>query len=144
MTNKGFLIIDRSILPPCYEQVIKAVKLVENEGKSVSNVCKELDISRSTYYKYKDKVFEMSMSYDRKAIISIRAEHEKGVLSNVLNSIAGYQGNILTINQEMPIHNMAYITVTLETKDLTVSVYELTAELKKVPKVREVSLLAFE
>ncbi len=144
MTNKGFLIIDRSILPPCYEQVIKAVKLVENEGKSVSNVCKELDISRSTYYKYKDKVFEMSMSYDRKAIISIRAEHEKGVLSNVLNSIAGYQGNILTINQEMPIHNMAYITVTLETKDLTVSVYELTAELKKVPKVRDVSLLAFE
>ncbi len=144
MTNKGFLIIDRSILPPCYEQVIKAVKLVEQEGKSVSNVCKELEISRSTYYKYKDKVFEMSMNYDRKAIISIRAEHEKGVLSNVLNSIAGYQGNILTINQEMPIHNMAYITVTLETKDLTVSVYELTAELKKVPKVREVSLLAFE
>ncbi len=144
MTNKGFLIIDRSILPPCYSEVIKAVKLVEQEGKNVSSVCKELGISRSTYYKYKDKVFEMSSSYDRKAIISIRAEHEKGVLSNVLNYIAGYQGNILTINQEMPIHNMAYITVTLETKDLTVSVYELTSELKKLPKVREVSLLAFE
>ena len=144
MINKDFLIIDRSILPPCYEQVVKAVKLVEQEGKNVSNVCKELGISRSTYYKYKDKVFEMSMSYDRKAIISVRAEHEKGVLSNVLNYIATYQGNILTINQEMPIHNIAYITVTIETKDLTVSVYELTAKLKTISKVKEVSLLAFE
>ena len=71
MTNKGFLIIDRSILPPCYEQVIKAVKLVENEGKSVSNVCKELDISRSTYYKYKDR----------------NGGTSKTLASNVVNSI---------------------------------------------------------
>ena len=144
MNKKDFLIIDRSILPDCYEKVIKAVRLVEQEGKNVSEVCKKLDISRSTYYKYKDKVFEMSSSYDRKAIISLRVEHAKGVLSNILNYIANYQGNILTINQEMPIHDIAYITVTLETKDLTVSVYELTAELKSVPKVKEVSLLAFE
>ncbi|MBO5926294.1 MAG: ACT domain-containing protein [Clostridia bacterium] len=144
MTKNEFLIIDRSILPPCYDQVVKAVRIVEQEGKNISEVCKQLNISRSTYYKYKDKVFEMSGSYDRKAIISIRAEHERGVLSNILNYISGYQGNILTISQEMPIHNVAYITVTLETKDLTVSVYELTNQLRAVPKVKEVTLLAFE
>ena len=144
MIKSEFYIVDSSVLPECFYQVVKAVRLTEQEGKSVSDACKELNISRSTYYKYKDKVFEMPNGYGRKAIISLRAENEKGVLSNVLNTIASYEGNVLTINQEMPIHNMAYITVTLETKDLTVSVYELTAELKKVPKVREVSLLAFE
>lgn len=144
MIKSEFLIIDRSVLPPCYEQIIKAVRMTEQEGRSVSDVCKELDISRSTYYKYKDKVFEMSSDYGRKAIVSIRAEHEKGVLSNILNTIAVFQGNILTINQEMPIHNIAYINVTLETKDLTVSVYDLINHLKSINKVKEVTLLAFE
>ena len=139
-----FLIIHKNVLPPFYEKVVKASRLIEEENKSISDVCKELDISRSTFYKYKDKVFELPKGYGRKAIISLRAENEKGVLSNVLNAIASYGGNILTINQEMPIHNMAYITVTIDATDLTVSVYELTSQIKTVAKVKEVSLLAFE
>ena len=95
-------------------------------------------------YKYKDKVFELSSTYGRKAIISLRAENEKGVLSSILNSIASSQGNILTINQDMPIHNLAYITVTLDTKELTVSIYDLISNLKKLPKIKDVSLLAVE
>ena len=144
MSKNTFLLVDKTVLPPYYEQVVEAVKLVEQEGKNISDVCKILGISRSTYYKYKDKVFELSSTYGRKAIISLRAENEKGVLSSILNTIAGLQGNILTINQDMPIHNLAYITVTLDTKDLTVSIYDLISNLKKLPKIKEVSLLAVE
>ena len=144
MSKNTFLLVDKAVLPPYYEQVVEAVKLVEQEGKNISDVCKILGISRSTYYKYKDKVFELSSTYGRKAIISLRAENEKGVLSSILNSIASSQGNILTINQDMPIHNLAYITVTLDTKDLTVSIYDLISNLKKLPKIKEVSLLAVE
>ena len=139
-----FLIIHKEVLPSFYEKVVKAVRLIEQDGKSISDVCKELDISRSTFYKYKDKVFELSSDFGRKAIISFRAENERGVLSDVINNIAGYKGNILTINQDMPIHNLAYITVMLDTKDLSVSVYELIASLKKIQKVKDVSLVAFE
>lgn len=144
MSKNTFLLVDKTVLPPYYEQVVEAVKLVEQEGKNISDVCKILGISRSTYYKYKDKVFELSSTYGRKAIISLRAENEKGVLSSILNTIASLQGNILTINQDMPIHNLAYITVTLDTKDLTVSIYDLISNLKKLPKIKEVSLLAVE
>lgn len=139
-----FLMIHKNVLPPCYEQVVKAVRLVEQDGKSVSDVCKETGISRSTFYKYKDKVFELSGNLGRKAIISFRTENEKGVLSNILNEIANFNGNILTINQDMPIHNVAYITITLETDELAISVYELISGLRKVPKVKDVNLLAFE
>ena len=142
--NRDFLIIHKDVLPPFLQKVVKAVRLLKEENKSVSDVCKELDISRSTFYKYKDKVFELSSTYGRKAIISLRAENEKGVLSSILNSIASSQGNILTINQDMPIHNLAYITVTLDTKELTVSIYDLISNLKKLPKIKEVSLLAVE
>ena len=144
MSKNTFLLVDKTVLPPYYEQVVEAVKLVEQEGKNISDVCKILGISRSTFYKYKDKVFELSSTYGRKAIISLRAENEKGVLSSILNAIASSQGNILTINQDMPIHNLAYITVTLDTKDLTVSIYDLISNLKKLPKIKEVSLLAVE
>ncbi len=144
MSKNVFLLVDKTVLPPYYEQVVEAVKLVEQEGKNISDVCKILGISRSTFYKYKDKVFELSSTYGRKAIISLRAENEKGVLSSILNTIASLQGNILTINQDMPIHNLAYITVTLDTKDLTVSIYDLISNLKKLPKIKEVSLLAVE
>ena len=144
MSKNTFLLVDKTVLPPYYEQVVEAFKLVEQEGKNISDVCKILGISRSTFYKYKDKVFELSSTYGRKAIISLRAENEKGVLSSILNAIASSQGNILTINQDMPIHNLAYITVTLDTKDLTVSIYDLISNLKKLPKIKEVSLLAVE
>ncbi len=144
MSKHTFLLVDKTVLPPYYEQVVEAVKLVDQEGKNISDVCKILNISRSTYYKYKDKVFELSSTYGRKAIISLRAENEKGVLSTILNTIASLQGNILTINQDMPIHNLAYITVTLDTKDLTVSIYDLISNLKKLPKIKDVSLLAVE
>ena len=92
-----FLIIHKEVLPPLYEKVVEAVRLLEQDGKSVSDVCKELEISRSTFYKYQDKVFELSSDFGRKAIISLRAQNEKGVLSDVINLIAHYHGNILKI-----------------------------------------------
>jgi chorismate mutase len=139
-----FLIVHKDVLPPYYAKVAKAVYLMEHETKSVSDVCKELDISRSTFYKYKDKVFELPGDYGRKAILSFKVEHEKGVLSSMLNGIAELGGNVLTINQDMPIHNLAYITITIDTKDLSLPVYDLIGKLKKIQRIKDVNLVAFE
>lgn len=139
-----FLIVHKDVLPPYYSKVAKAVYLMEHETKNVSDVCKDLDISRSTFYKYKDKVFELSGTYGRKAILSFKVEDEKGVLSAILNGIAEYQGNVLTINQDMPIHGIAYVTITIDCNELSVSVYELIGKLKKIQKVKDVNLVAFE
>ncbi|MBO7214778.1 MAG: ACT domain-containing protein [Clostridia bacterium] len=139
-----FLIIHKDVMPPFLAKVVKAVRLIEEENKSVSDACKSLDISRSTFYKYKDKVFELKSDFGRKAILSFKVENAMGVLSDIINNISKYKGNILTINQDMPIHNLAYISVMIDAKDMSVSVYELIAELKKIQKVKDVSLVAFE
>ena len=144
MLKKDFLIVHKNVLPPYYAKVAEAVYLMEHETKSVIEVCKDLDISRSTFYKYKDKVFEITGDFGRKAILSFKVEHEKGVLSSILNGIAEYGGNVLTINQDMPIRSFAYVTITIDTKDLTVSVYELMSKIKKIQKIKDVNLLAFE
>ncbi len=142
--NRDFLIIHKDVLPPFLAKVVKAVRLLEEGKKSVSDVCKELDISRSTFYKYRDRVFEVESNFGRKAILSFRVENSVGVLSDIINNISGYKGNILTINQDMPIHNLAYITVMIDAKDMLISIYELISILKKVQKVKEVTLVAFE
>ncbi len=142
--NRDFLIIHKDVLPPFLAKVVKAVRLLKEENKSVSEVCKELDISRSTFYKYKDHVFELEKDFGRKAIISFRVENSVGVLSDIINNISKYEGNILTINQDMPIHNLAYITVMIDAKHMKVSIYELITILKKTQKVKDVTLVAFE
>lgn len=139
-----FLIIHKDVMPPFLVKVVKAVRLIEEENKSVSDACKDLDISRSTFYKYKDKVFELKSDFGRKAILSFKVENAMGVLSDIINNISKYKGNILTINQDMPIHNLAYVSVMIDAKDMLVSIYELITELKKIQKVKDVNLVAFE
>ncbi len=142
--KKDFLIIHKDVLPPFLDKVVKTVRLIEEENKSISDACKEQDISRSTFYKYKDKVFELKSDFGRKAILSFKVQNAMGVLSDIINNISKYKGNILTINQDMPIHNLAYVSVMIDAKDMTVSVYELVSELKTIQKVKDVSLVAFE
>ena len=51
----NYLIIHKSILPEYYEKVLEARHLLEEgKAKDVSQAVKEVGISRSTYYKYKD------------------------------------------------------------------------------------------
>ena len=51
----NYLIIHKSILPEYYEKVVAARRLLE-EGRvrEVSQAVKDVGISRSTYYKYKE------------------------------------------------------------------------------------------
>jgi len=142
--ENDFLLIHKSIVPYCYMQVIRAKELLEHNRKTISEVCKELDISRATFYKYKDKIFETVEKYEKKAIISVKTENVKGVLSSVLNRIANLGGNVLTINQDMPIKNTAFINITLDAKELKIDLTQLSADIKKIDKVKDISVLAFE
>jgi len=144
MKNEEFLLIHKSALPEFYEQVVKAVRDIKNDKKSITDVCREYNISRSTFYKYKDKVFEISKDYGRKAIISFKVEDERGVLSSIINEISEQKGNILTINQDMPIHRLAYITITLDTQDISISIFELIRKLREMKYINDVSLVALE
>ena len=82
-----YLIIDKSILPEYFELVLKAKSLVEDENKSVSFACKETGISRSTFYKYKDKIFKTSQTYGKKIILTMKLSDAAGVLSNIMQDI---------------------------------------------------------
>ena len=83
MKGNEYFIVHKSILPEYFEQVIKARELINDKDYSVSDACKALNISRSTYYKYKDYIFRPSKDSGNKAIFVIKTIDEKGVLSSI-------------------------------------------------------------
>ena len=124
--GKEFLIVSKEILPDYYDKVIEARNLLsEGKVKGVSEAVKMVGISRSTYYKYKDFVFTPSEnSMGRKALISVMLAHKKGALSEVLNYISSVNGNILTINQNIPINDVASVIISLDISETTITIEE--------------------
>ena len=144
--GKEFLIVSKEILPDYYDKVIEARNLL-NEGKvkGVSEAVKMVGISRSTYYKYKDFVFLPSdNAIGKKALISLMLEHEKGALSEVLNFLSSVNCNIITINQNIPINNVASVVISFEISSDSLPPEDVVQELKKIKYVKMSRLLAFE
>lgn len=143
---KSYLIVERSALPDYFIKVVEARKLLES-GKftQVSDAVREVDISRSTYYKYKDKIIEPSeLNIGHKASLMLTLTHEAGMLSRVLNAISSFGANILTITQSLPVHGKASIMLTLDMSKTRDSMEHLLEELQGIGGVEKVRLLAVE
>lgn len=143
---KKFLIIDSSILPPVYEKVVEAKELLRTgKAKGITDAVKQLSISRSTFYKYKDYVFSVSQGMiGNKATVSFLLNHETGVLSAILNLLAEKKANVLTISQDIPINKIANLSITFEMSNLTVDMEMLLDLLMKVKGVVKAELIAME
>ena len=142
----SYLIIHKSILPEYYEKVLEVRRLLEDGTvREVSQAVKQVGISRSTYYKYKDFILEPSeMSVGRKAVLSVMLSHEPGVLSAVLAHISELGGSVLTITHSLPIHGKASVTLTLDTSGMPGAPNQLMEALAKTPGAENPKLIAVE
>ena len=142
----NYLIVHKSILPEYYEKVLECRRLMES-GKvhEVSQAVKQVGISRSTYYKYKDFIFEPSdLTGSRTAVFAMMLDHTPGVLSALLKTISDLNASVLTISQSPPIHDKASVTVSLDVTELSVTVDALTRRLEALPGLDNLRLLAIE
>lgn len=141
-----YLIIDTEVLPDVFTKVIEVKELIyKNKVKDISEGVKQVGISRSAYYKYKDHVFMLSEGLKgQKVSISLLLNHEAGTLSKILDKIAEREGNILTINQDIPINNAANVSITFDVSKLNIELKELIDELMNMKNVMKASLIAVE
>ena len=141
-----YLIVEKSALPDYFLKVVEARRLLES-GKytQVIDAVHAAGISRSTYYKYKDKVLEPSqLTVGRKASLMLQLNHRAGMLSRVLSTVSACNANILTITQSLPIHGKASIMLSLDLSQIRRGIDQLTAELSAIDGVENVRLLALE
>lgn len=102
-------------------------------------------MSRSAFYKYKDYIFPFyEASLGKIITISLILEHKPGVLSSLLDEIAKAHGNVLTINQNIPIQDMANVTISFETGSLTKNIEELLQDIQNKNGVNKVDIIAQE
>lgn len=136
-----YLLINKKILPDFFTDVLKAKNMVDNENKSVSDACKEVNISRSTYYKYKDFIRYPDEKPSKKAVLSFKVDDIPGILSFILSKIYECKANVLTISQTAPIQGIAYITITLTIDNMLTTVEKLTSTISAMDHVLSATTL---
>ena len=141
-----YLIVEKSALPDYFLKVIEARHLLESGAcAQVIDAVHAVGISRSTYYKYKDRILEPSqLTVGRKASLMLTLNHQAGMLSKVLAAVSAFRANILTITQSLPIHGKASIMLSIDLSQLTEPMDALIESLDAIEGVENVRLLALE
>ena len=141
-----YLIVDKALLPSYCEKVSLAKELLD-EGKAadVSEAVRMVGISRSTFYKYRDMVRDIStVSMGRHAIISMMMRHSVGTLSSVLNIISHYGYSVWTITQNPPVDSKANVVITLELGEDPKKLDQMMREITDTPGLSRVQLLGMD
>lgn len=142
MGNVNYLLVDMSILPDVYAKVIQAKNyLLTGEALNVSQAVKMAGISRSAYYKYKDKIFEYSEQGEDVSTINAKLMDNAGVLSSVMNELYIVGANILAVNQSIPVNNIADVSITVRLADTEISQKQLISRIKSVGGVKSAELI---
>ena len=141
-----YLIVDKALLPSYCEKVSLAKELLD-EGKAadVSEAVRMVGISRSTFYKYRDMIREIStVSRGRPAIISMMMRHRVGTLSSVINIISSYGFSVWTITQNPPVDSKANVVITLELGEDPKKLDAMLREITDTPGLSRVQLLGMD
>ncbi|MFD0617988.1 ACT domain-containing protein [Paenibacillus sp. GCM10027629] len=115
--SERFFLVREDILPDALVKTVMAKqRLAEGSAHTVNEAAEQVGLSRSAFYKYKDGIFMVNqLDRERIVTISVDLEHRSGVLSKVLGLVAGFEGNVLTIHQTIPLQGMANVVITVET-----------------------------
>ena len=139
-----YFIVEAEALPEIFLKVAQAKQLLETgEENTVNAAARRAGISRSAFYKYKDAVRPFNdMLHGRIVTFQILLKDEPGGLSSVLAVFAQTGGNILTINQGIPVNGCAAVTVGAETSGMRASLGELLEGIQNLPAVLRCEILA--
>ena len=112
---------------------------------TIQDAVDAVGISRSSFYKYKDDIFPFHDSTQGKTVtLSMQIEDEPGLLSDVLQVIAQFGANILTIHQSIPINGVAALSISVQVLQTTKDISEMLDAMEKRTGVHSVKILAKE
>ncbi len=140
-----YFVVRRKAVPEVLLKVVEAKELLETE--KVLNIQEAVDavgISRSSFYKYKDDIFQFHDNSQGTTItLTFQMDDEPGLLSDVLKIIAAYGGNILTIHQSIPINSVASLSISIQILE-KIDVSKMIEEMENQKGMHHVKILAKE
>ena len=147
MSEKSkYFVVKQKAVPEVLLKVVEAKRLLESsKAITVQDATERVGISRSSFYKYKDDIFFFFVNSKGKSITFIlQMDDEPGLLSLVLQTIAEYKGNVLTIHQTIPINGVASLTLTVDLLPITRDVSSMIEQIEGQPGIHYLKILAKE
>lgn len=144
MEEIRYLLVDERAVPEVFHKVLQAKKyLATGKARNSSEAVKMADLSRSAFYKYKDRVMEYNAQISNNIItFYIAMEDIPGVLSSTINHLYEYGANILTINQSIPSDGVAAVTVSIRMTDVTLEEEQLIERLRQIKGIVRVTKIS--
>ena len=144
--NNSYYLVKKRALPEILLNVIYAKRLLESEKVlTVQEAVDKAGISRSSFYKYKDDVFEFHDNSQGQTItLNFQMDDRPGLLAELLKVIAQHEANILTIHQSIPIGGVASLSISVQVLPNTRDVADMIDEMERKEGVHHVKLLAKE
>ena len=137
-------IVSKEALSEVLKKTLYAKELLET--KKVSNITEAIikaGISRGAFYKYKDLIMPFyDMQSEKKITFLMVLEDVKGVLSKILNIMAKYNVNVITINQNVPIDKVANVTITVDTFETKIKAEDLLKKIGSVDGVKKIDIIS--
>lgn len=144
--KQTFYLVRSDFLPDSMRKTLEAKELLDNgQVHAVFDAVKQVGISRSAFYKYRDAVFPLKTVMNERIItLFFYLEDQSGALSRILTMVAQLGGNILTIHQTIPIQGKANVTLSLNVEQINVEIEQLMAMLTQLRFIEKVELLSSE
>ena len=139
-----YFIVEAEALPEIFLKVAETKWMLETgEAATVNEATKATGISRSAFYKYRDCIVPFqNLLAGRILTFHFILRDVTGLLSSILSIFAQFGANILTINQTIPTHGSASVTISAETNAMQCGADNLLRELRQMDGVLKAEILA--
>ncbi len=143
---RSIFVLKEKAVPEVLLKVVEAKRLLESgRVTSVQEAAEQVDISRSSFYKYKDDIFPFHDNAKGRTItMVIQLDDTPGLLSTVLNIVAEFHANILTIHQSIPVNGIASLTLSIDILPETGDLSQMVDKIEGQDGIHYLKILARE
>ncbi|MCT6923102.1 MAG: ACT domain-containing protein [Metasolibacillus sp.] len=144
MANQRYYLVREDVLTDAMQKTLEAKELLQTGAvASIWDAVKEVDLSRSAFYKYRDAVFPFhSIVQERILTLFLQLQDRKGSLAKLLETISEAHCNVLTIHQTIPIQGRANVTLSLDVTNMAVDLNELVQLLKRLEFIESAEVIS--
>ena len=146
MGPEEYYIVKQRALPEVLLKVVEAKhRLACDASLTVQEVTDAIGLSRSSFYKYREDIVPFHENSRGKTLnIMLQVDDRQGVLSAILQQIAGCKANVLTIQQSIPTGGIASVALGVEILPETASTETLLSGIRSVNGVHYLKILGSE
>lgn len=135
-----YILVAQEVLPEVFGKVLQAKELLASGTvRSISTAVRQVGISRSAFYKYKDCVFPAE---DLRRLLTLQAVlvNETGTLQSLLAVLSEAGADVVTIHQQKPKGDLAQVSLTVDTSGMRVEMPRLLEQLRGRSFLRSIEL----